>query len=182
MADCNAENWKHVTNQIVYNKIFIFFLFYYVLSFYASKSVSWKNKYIYLLWKDLHYCTIETIISNKIYSVSSLYDHNHNSNECYDRNGRRRARITPREPSSTSWIQHLAVWKSKCHDELTSSGVGIDVPDKKALTRVRARLGLWRGTSCPAPLTTTNVSPAYSSVHPPTCFTTYVILLHALQE
>jgi hypothetical protein len=49
------------------------------------------------------------------------------------------------------------------------SRVGMEVPSKKALINVRASFGLCRGTSCPAPLTLTNVSPAYSWVHPLIC-------------
>lgn len=57
---------------------------------------------------------------------------------------------------------------------LTCSKLGIELPDKKDLMSVRASLGLCSGTSWPAPLTETKVSPAYSCVHPPTCSTDYV--------
>lgn len=52
--------------------------------------------------------------------------------------------------------------KGKLQDELTSSKVGIEVPDKKALMSAKASFGLCKGTSCPAPLTDTKVSPEYS--------------------
>jgi len=50
---------------------------------------------------------------------------------------------------------------------VSGSRVGMEVPAKKALINVRASFGLCRGTSCPAPLTFTNVSPVYSWIHPP---------------
>jgi len=53
------------------------------------------------------------------------------------------------------------------------SRVGIEVPAKKDLNNARASFGLCRGTSCPAPLTFTNVSPAYSWVHPATSPSSY---------
>ena len=58
---------------------------------------------------------------------------------------------------------------TKIQESLTCSNPGIEVPDKNALTSVSASLGLCKGTSCPAPLTETKLSPAYSWVHPPTC-------------
>ena len=60
--------------------------------------------------------------------------------------------------------------KCKFQEALTNSRLGIDVPAKKAWTSVSASFGLCKGTSWPAPLTLTNVRPAYSWVHPPTCF------------
>lgn len=59
--------------------------------------------------------------------------------------------------------------KGKFQEALRRSRLGIDVPAKKAWNIVRASFGLCKGTSWPAPLTTTNVSPEYSWVHPPTC-------------
>lgn len=53
--------------------------------------------------------------------------------------------------------------------------LGIGDPDKKDLMSVRACFGLWRGTSCPAPLTDTKVSPSYSCVQPPTCVDHHVL-------
>ena len=52
--------------------------------------------------------------------------------------------------------------KGELQDALTSSKLCIEVPDKKALMRAKASLGLCKGTSCPAPRTDTKVSPTYS--------------------
>lgn len=39
---------------------------------------------------------------------------------------------------------------------------------KNDLTNIKACLGLCNGTSCPAPVTVTNVSPSYIWLHPAT--------------
>lgn len=42
---------------------------------------------------------------------------------------------------------------------------------KNDLKRMKAWRGRWSGTSCPAPVTVTNVSPLYTWLHPPTYVT-----------
>lgn len=77
------------------------------------------------------------------------------------------------------YYQNGASTTQQRHQEsLTSLRLGIEDPDKKDLMSVRASLGLCRGTSWPAPLTDTKVSPAYSWVHPPTCSSIGLIKIH----
>lgn len=70
---------------------------------------------------------------------------------------------------STAAFLPVQSFAPRIHESACNSMEGIEVPPKKALMSVRACFGLCKGTSCPAPLTVTNVSPVYSWVHPPTC-------------
>ncbi|MFS7944854.1 hypothetical protein Hanom_Chr06g00517141 [Helianthus anomalus] len=79
-----------------------------------------------------------------------------------------------RSPCSEGTRNHYKPLTS-CEAEVLDSATGsincaMEVPAKKDLTRVSANFGLCKGTSCPAPLTVTNVNPSYICVHPPTYF------------
>lgn len=77
--------------------------------------------------------------------------------------------------ASLKWLQACSnEGDCQAQESSTEEIVGIGLPDKNDLKSTRACLGRCRGTSCPAPLTVTSVSPLYTWVHPPTCFSSNI--------